>query len=57
MFNVGPGVKDAIAAAGDEARSHEMYLTDGVSVTYARDAVYYYMKEDNRVNRLPFEGT
>lgn len=55
-YSVGPGVLDAMNAAGDVPRSDEQYTTPNVSVTYGRDAVYYYMKEDNRVNRLPFDG-
>lgn len=58
-FNIGPGVAQAIANAGDAPRSDELYqiTTPGhkVSVTYGRDAVYYYVEEDNRTNRLPFE--
>lgn len=58
-YNVGPGVKQAIADAGDEARSDEIYDIGAqghkISTTYGRDAVYFYYQEDNRVNRLPFE--
>lgn len=56
-YNIGPGVKQAIADASDEARSDESFdnPVKGVSTTVGRDAVYYYIQEDNRVNRLPFE--
>lgn len=57
-WNIGPGVKQAIADNSDEARSDEMFviLTEGhkVSQTYARDAIYWWYEEDNRVLRLPF---
>lgn len=58
-FNVGPGVRQAMVDAGDEPRSDELFdiVRPGhqISVTYGRDAVYYYFSEDNRTNRLPFE--
>lgn len=54
-YSVGPGVKKAIDDYKDEPRSNETYVTDEVSVTYGRDAIYVYYKEDNRTNRLPFE--
>ena len=56
-FSIGAGVKQALADAGDEARSDESFNNPvaGVSTTMGRDAVYYYVQEDNRVNRLPFE--
>ena len=57
-FNVGPGVAQAIADNGDEARSDERYiiLEEGhkVSLTFGRDAQYVWIEEDNRVNRVPF---
>lgn len=58
-FVVGPGVAQAIADNGDEARSDEMYVVisaEGVRIsqTYARDAVYYWLEEDNAVRRVPF---
>jgi hypothetical protein len=57
-YNVGPGVAQAIADNGDEARSDERYviLDEGsrVSLTLARDAQYWYYEYDNKVNRLPF---
>jgi len=57
-YVIGPGVAEAIAAAGDEARSDEQFviLEEGhkISQTFGRDAVYYYIEEDNRTNRLPF---
>ena len=58
-FTIGPGVAQAMDDAGDEARSDEMYIVnvDGqkVSQTFGRDAVYYWMEADNKVNRVPFE--
>lgn len=57
-YVIGPGVQQAIVDAGDEARSDEQYivLAEGhkVSQTFGRDAVYYWLEEDNRVNRSPF---
>ena len=57
-FSVGPGVQQAMADNGDEARSDERYiiLDDGhrISLTFGRDAQYYWYEEDNRVNRCPF---
>lgn len=57
-FVVGPGVAQAIADNGDEARSDEQFviLTDGqkVSQTFARDAIYYWLEADNAVRRSPF---
>lgn len=57
-YNIGPGVAQAIADNGDEARSDERYviMDEGhkVSLTLGRDAQYWYYEEDNRVNRLPF---
>jgi hypothetical protein len=57
-YVIGPGVAQAIAEAGDEPRSDEQYviLTEGhkVSQTFARDGVYYWLEEDNRVSRTPF---
>jgi len=58
QFSVGPGVAQAIADNNDEARSDERYiiLDEGhrVSLTFGRDAQYFYYEEDNRVNRSPF---
>lgn len=57
-YSIGPGVAQAMADAGDEARSDEHYLVldEGhhISQTMGRDATYYWVEEDNRVNRLPF---
>ena len=57
-FNVGPGVAQAIADAGDEPRSDEQYvvLDEGhkISQTFGRDAVYWYYEEDNATKRNPF---
>jgi hypothetical protein len=55
---IGPGVWQAMADAGDEPRSHEMYIVteEGhkVSQTIGRDAIYYWVQEDNRTSRTPF---
>lgn len=57
-FSIGPGVAQAIADNGDEARSDERYLIldEGkkISLTFGRDATYFYYEEDGRVNRSPF---
>ena len=57
-YVIGPGVVEAIAAAGDEPRSDEQFviLEPGhkVSQTFGRDAMYYWLEEDNRTNRVPF---
>jgi hypothetical protein len=57
-FSIGPGVAQAIADAGDEARSDEQYviLDDGhkISQTFARDAIYWYYESENSVKRCPF---
>jgi len=59
-FVVGPGVAAAIEAAGDEARSNEIYIINEpagqrVSQTIGRDALWYWLEADNKVQRLPFE--
>jgi hypothetical protein len=57
-WNIGPGVMQAMADAGDEPRSDEQFviLTEGqkVSQTFGRDAVYYWMEVDNATKRCPF---
>jgi len=57
-YNIGPGVQQAMADAGDEPRSDEQFviLEPGhkVSQTFGRDAVYYYIEEDNATRRCPF---
>jgi hypothetical protein len=57
-FSVGPGVAQAIADNGDEARSDERFilLDEGhkISLTFGRDAQYFWIEEDNRTNRVPF---
>jgi len=57
-FSVGPGVAQAIADNGDDARSDERFiiLDEGnkVSLTFARDATYYWYESENTVKRLPF---
>jgi hypothetical protein len=51
-------VAQAIVENNDEARSDERYiiLDEGhrISLTFARDATYYWLEEDNRVSRVPF---
>lgn len=57
-FSIGPGVAQAIADNGDEARSDEVFiiLDEGnkVSRTFARDAIYYYYQSENATKRAPF---
>ena len=57
-FVVGPGVAQAMADHGDEARSDELYVvnTEGqkISTTYGRDAIYTWIEEDNAVRATPF---
>jgi hypothetical protein len=57
-FNVGPGVAQTIADNGDEPRSDERFLIldEGykISLTFGRDAQYFWYQEDNRTNRCPF---
>lgn len=57
-YVIGPGVAQAIEENEDEARSDEQYvvLEEGhkVSQTFARDAIYYWIQEDNAVKRCPF---
>lgn len=57
-YVIGPGVRQAIADYGDEARSDEQYIVleqgDQISQTMARDAIYYYLQKDNAVRRVPF---
>ena len=57
-FAVGPGVEAAMAEFDDEPRSDEMTIVgeDGhrITQTYGKLAVYIYIQEDNRTNRLPF---
>ena len=57
---VGLGVREAMAAAGDEPRGHEQYKHDSASgavlfsQTVGRDALYVWTPEDG-VRRLPFD--
>jgi len=57
-YNVGPGVAQAIADNGDEARSDERYLImdEGrkISLTLGKQGQYWYYEEDNTVQRCPF---
>lgn len=57
-FVVGPGVKAALDAAGDLARSDEQYNFDSngavlYSITQGRDAIYRWTPADG-TKRLPF---
>ena len=54
-YTIGEGVRVAMSDAGDVPRSDEMYFTSGVSQTVGRDALYYYIQEDNTTRRVPFE--
>jgi hypothetical protein len=56
QYVVGPGVQAKMDEYGDEPRSNENFRLDGISETFGRDAVYYYIAEDNRTNRVPFEA-
>jgi len=57
-YNVGPGVAQAMADHGDEARSDEMFVinTEGqkISQTYGRDNQYFWLEVDNAVRVVPF---
>jgi len=57
-YTIGPGVRQAMADAGDEPRSDEQFiiLREGhkISLTFGRDAQYFWYQEDNRTNRCPF---
>lgn len=57
-FSIGPGVAQAIADNGDEARSDERYIImdegNRISLTLARDAQYWYYESENSVKRAPF---
>lgn len=58
-FLIGPGVSQAIADAGDEARSDELYIVNEpeglrVSQTICRDSIFYWIEEDAAVRRVPF---
>jgi hypothetical protein len=57
-FNVGPGVQQALADNNDEARSDEQFIIlregEKVSLTFARDAQYFWYESENAVKRCPF---
>jgi hypothetical protein len=57
-YNIGPGVVQAMADAGDEPRSDEQYIIldpgHRISVTFSNNAQYFWLEEDNRVARQPF---
>lgn len=59
-FVVGPGVQQALAENGDEARSDEQFVVltpgDKVSLTWAKGGQYVWYERDNTVNRCPFPG-
>ena len=57
-YNIGPGVAQAMADAGDEARSDEQFIIlaegDKISQTFGRDRIYYWIERDNLVRTSPF---
>jgi hypothetical protein len=58
-FNVGPGVSQAMADHGDEARSDEVFIVNEpagqkISQTYGRDNIYYWLEADNALRVVPF---
>jgi len=57
-YSIGPGVQQAMADAGDVPRSDEQFIIlepgHKVSQTFGRDAVYYWLEEDNATRRCPF---
>lgn len=57
-YAIGPGVQAMMVEFDDEPRSDEITIveTEGKNVTrtVGRDAVYVYVQEDNRTNRIPF---
>jgi hypothetical protein len=57
-FVVGPGVAEAIAAAGDSARSDEQFVIlregDKVSQTFGSLGIYWWYESENAVKRMPF---
>lgn len=55
QFTIGPGVLQAMTDAGDEPRSDEVYRQPGISETYGRDGIYYYIAQDNATRRVPFD--
>jgi hypothetical protein len=62
-YVVGAGIKRAMDDHNDVPRSDESDVVYAdppngkhrISRAYGRDAEYYYLEEDNRVVRLPFE--
>jgi hypothetical protein len=57
-YSIGPGVAQAMADAGDEARSDEQFIIlaegDKISQTFGRDRIYYWIERDNLVRTSPF---
>jgi hypothetical protein len=57
-FAIGPGVQQAMADAGDEARSDEQFIIlaegDKISQTFGRDKIYYWIERDTLVRTAPF---
>lgn len=57
-YSIGPGVQQAIADNGDEARSDEQFVIlregDKISQTFGRDRIYYWIERDNLVKTSPF---
>ena len=57
-FNVGPGIAQAMADHGDEARSDEVFEfnVEGskISKAYGRDNIYHWLEADNAIRVVPF---
>jgi hypothetical protein len=57
-FSVGPGVQQLMDEHADVPRSDETYLVEDegykISETFGRDAIYYWLQEDNAVHRVLF---
>jgi hypothetical protein len=53
VYNVGPGVTAAMGRQGDTPTSNEDYITDSLSVTSGRNALYLYHPASDSVYRMP----
>ena len=57
-YSIGPGVQTMMASYGDVPRSDEQFiiLRNGhqISQTFGRDAMYFWLQEDNATRRVPF---
>ena len=53
QFAIGPGVRQAITDAGDEARGNEVYFSASYSLTPGRDFAYLYSIEANQTYKVP----